>query len=90
MAETTTTADARRYLDGGFADVDQVLECRRQLRDQGAPALARALSRRLAERYIGGDALSAAQADAMSNSRSTATTRAPRPRSTSRSSGRAA
>ena len=65
MAETTTTADARRYLDGGFADVDQVLEWRRQLRDQGAPALARALSRRLAERFIGGDALSAAQADAI-------------------------
>src|SRR3954468_1277169 len=65
MAETTTTAAARRYLDGGFADVDQVLEWRTQLRDQGAPVLARALSRRLAERFIGGEALSAAQADAI-------------------------
>ena len=65
MAETTTTADAKRYLEGGFADADRVLKWREDLRAQGAPALARALSRRLAERFIGGEALTAKQVDAI-------------------------
>jgi len=66
MAESTTTADAAgQYLDGGHATVDDVLEWREELRAEGAPALARALSRRLAENFIKGNALTADQVDAI-------------------------
>ena len=65
MAETTTPADVRRYLDGGIADADQVLAWRTELRKQGARTTARALSRRLAEGFIQGQAVTAAQADAI-------------------------
>jgi len=53
---------ARPYLDGGRADADQVIAWRKALR-QGSPAIARALSRRLAEDFISGQALSADQVD---------------------------
>ena len=62
-----TTADivskATSYLQGGVADPDDVLRWRTHLRENKHPALARALSRRLAEGFIGGDALTADQVD---------------------------
>jgi hypothetical protein len=64
-----TTADivskATSYLQGGVADPNDVLRWRTHLRENQHPALARALSRRLAERFIVGDAFTADQVDAI-------------------------
>jgi predicted acylesterase/phospholipase RssA len=48
---------AVRYLEGAASDAKQVLASRKQLRSSGHPALARALSRKLAERFIAGAAI---------------------------------
>ncbi len=65
MTEIEIISQAKRYLDGGVADADQVLSWRAELRDKKVPALARALSRRLAAAFIGGEALSTDQVDAI-------------------------
>lgn len=61
----TTVARARQYLGGAHADPDHVLGWRRTLRREQQPALARALSRKLAEQFIGGTRLSVKQVDAL-------------------------
>ena len=65
MTTADIAASATDYLQGGLADPDDVLGWRKHLRKNQHPALARALSRRLAERFIGGDAFSADQVDAI-------------------------
>lgn len=56
---------ATRYLAGGVAGTDTVLGWRTHLRAHQRPALARALSRRLAEGFIAGDELTTDQVDAI-------------------------
>ena len=64
MTETGAVGNAKRYLAGGSANVDDVLAWRLELR-AGAPALARALSRKLAEDFISGEERTADQVDAI-------------------------
>jgi predicted acylesterase/phospholipase RssA len=55
----------RGFLEGEAADPKTVLHWRTDLRKAGQPALARALSRKLAERFIGGVSLSVDEVDAV-------------------------
>jgi predicted acylesterase/phospholipase RssA len=56
---------ARGFLAGDPQDPATVLAWRKTLREKGEPALARALSRTLAERFIGGLSLSTDEVDAL-------------------------
>ena len=58
-----TVQHARCYLETGASDAKDVLAWREQLRQHGQPVLARALSRRLAERFIAGMSLTVEEVD---------------------------
>jgi hypothetical protein len=55
--------EARRYLSDGNLDASNVLDLRQRLHAAGYPTLARALSRRLAERFIDGKQMTITEVD---------------------------
>lgn len=59
----TLAENAKRFLSGDPEDPTRILEWREQLRASGEPALARALSRKLAEQFIRGLSLSTEEVD---------------------------
>lgn len=62
--ETADTVQrARRYLESGTSDPKDVLAMRQQLRTHGHPVLSRALSRKLAERFIAGTSMAMDEVD---------------------------